>query len=81
MKPPRITLYTTRKCPHCRQLKAYLQQKKLKFVEFDIETNRRAFKDFQRLGGRGVPVTMIGEQRVDGFNKGLIDKLLSRKAY
>ncbi|MES9884507.1 MAG: glutaredoxin family protein [Sedimenticola sp.] len=67
-KAERITLYSTRQCSHCRQAKAYLKQHKISFVEFDIERNRRAFSDFQRIGGRGVPVITIGKQIINGFN-------------
>ncbi|MBT8438221.1 MAG: glutaredoxin family protein [Gammaproteobacteria bacterium] len=64
----KVTLYTTRQCPNCRQAKAFLQKNKVRFMEFDIERNQRAFKEFQRLGSRGVPVIMIGKTKVDGFN-------------
>lgn len=65
---PRITLYTTSRCPNCNRLKQWLTQHKLRFQAFDIERNRRAQKEFQRLGGRGVPVMLVDGQRVDGFD-------------
>ena len=73
---PRITLYSTRRCPHCRQLKQWLQQRGLRFQEFDIERNARAFKEFQRLGGRGVPLLLLNGQRVDGFDPKRLQRLL-----
>ena len=74
---PRITLYSTRRCPHCRQLKQWLRQRGLRFQEFDIEHNARAFKEFQRLGGRGVPVLLLNGQRVDGFDPKRLQRLLA----
>ena len=74
----KVTLYTTRQCAHCRQAKAYLQKQKVRFVEFDIERNQRAFKEFQRLGARGVPVIMIGSTRVDGFNPKKLEQVLKK---
>ena len=70
MKPaaPRVTLYSTSRCPNCKRLKQWLSQNKLRFQEFDIERNQRAFKEFQRLGSRGVPVLLVDKQRVDGFD-------------
>lgn len=67
-KPPRITLYSSSGCSHCRQLKQWLQQHQIKFMEFDVQRNQRAFKDFQRLGGRGVPLLVVGERQIQGFN-------------
>ncbi len=72
----KVTLYTTRQCAHCRQAKAFLQKKKIRFVEFDIERNQRAFKEFQRLGARGVPVIMVGSTRIDGFNPNKLEQAL-----
>jgi len=76
MKSPRITLYSTRQCSNCRQAKQFLQQKGLRFQEWDIERNQRAFKEFQRLGARGVPVILIGTQRIDGFDRKRLESAL-----
>lgn len=65
---PRVTLYTTSRCPNCKRLKQWLVKHKLRFQEFDIERNQRAFKEFQRLGSRGVPVLLVDKQRIDGFD-------------
>jgi len=75
-QPKKITLYTTRQCAHCRQAKAFLQKHKVRFMEFDIERNQRAFKEFQRLGARGVPVIMVGSIKVDGFNPKKLEQIL-----
>jgi len=74
----KVTLYTTRQCAHCRQAKAFLQKKKIRFVEFDIERNQRALKEFQRLGARGVPVIMVGSTRIDGFNPNKVEQVLKK---
>lgn len=68
VKVPRITLYSTRSCGHCRQLKAWLKQHHVSFREFDIEHNARAFREFQRRGGRGVPLLVVGEKGIRGFD-------------
>lgn len=75
-KLPRITLYSTRQCPHCRQAKAYLQKNKIPFAEFDVERNRRAFVEFQRAGGRSVPLITIGKKSLNGFQPGPLKKAL-----
>ena len=67
-KQPRITLYSTSGCAHCRQLKHWLQQHQIRFMEIDVQRNARAFKDFQRHGGRGVPLLLVGERKIQGFN-------------
>ena len=59
MTTPRITLYTTRNCPHCRQAKQYLQRRGLRFPALD-----------------GVPVIMVGDIRIDGFDRRRLDAVL-----
>lgn len=76
MKTPKITLYSATKCSHCKQAKTYLKQKGVAFMELNVQTNVRAAKALQKLGSRGVPVILIGDQRIDGFNKSKLDKLL-----
>ena len=73
----KVTLYSTRQCPNCRQAKAFLQKHKVRFMEFDVERNQRAFKEFHRLGARGVPVIMVGKTRVDGFNAKKLQQVLA----
>ncbi|MCB1775009.1 MAG: glutathione S-transferase N-terminal domain-containing protein [Gammaproteobacteria bacterium] len=75
---PRITLYSTGSCPHCRQARQYLQQKGVRFQELDVQRNPRAQKAFARLGARGVPVIMVGETRIDGFDRKRLDAALKR---
>ncbi|OOZ37040.1 glutaredoxin family protein [Solemya velesiana gill symbiont] len=73
---PRVTLYSTRQCGYCRQAKAFLQKKKVPFAEYDVERNRRAFNEFHRAGGRGVPLIVIGNRSFNGFQPKQLEKAL-----
>jgi len=75
-KAPRLTLYSTSSCVHCRQLKQWLKKHRIPFREMDIQRNPRALRDFQRHGGRGVPLLQVGDQVVCGFDSRKITKLL-----
>jgi glutaredoxin 3 len=77
-KAVRVTLYSTSQCSHCRQLKKLLQQHHVAHAEFDVQKSTRAMKEFQRLGARGVPVLLVGESRVDGFQPKKIEQLLKK---
>lgn len=76
MSKPRLRLFTTGRCPHCRQLKEFLQQRKVPFLEQDIERNQRAFAEFQQNGGRSVPLLLIGERKISGFDAKRIEQAL-----
>ena len=66
---PRIVIYTTADCSRCRRAKAFLRGRDIPFREMDIGRNRRAMKEFERLRGRGVPLLLIGGERLDGFDE------------
>ena len=80
MAAPRITLYSSSNCPHCRRAREYLRRKGMHFQELDVQRNPRAQKAFARLGARGVPVIMIGDKRIDGFDIRRLDAALNPQA-
>jgi glutaredoxin len=69
MPAKRIVLYSSAQCPHCKRAKAFLQREGIPFREMDIGRNARARKALERLGARGVPVLLIGEARLNGFDE------------
>jgi glutaredoxin len=75
-RTPRITLYTTRNCAHCKRAKQYLQSLGLRFAEWDVNHSARGKKEFARLGARAVPVIVVGDQRIDGFDRRRLDAAL-----
>ena len=78
---PRVILYTTTQCHYCRQLKSLLKQLKVPFGEFDVAKNRRAFLDFQRQGGRGVPMLVVGKQVINGFRPEQVKNALKKAGF
>lgn len=78
MKPPRVTLYTNRQCPACRQVRRYLEQRGIAFQELDINANLRAQKALARLGTRSVPVILVGETAIQGFDRKRLDAVLKQ---
>ncbi len=80
MSTPNVIIFTTPTCSWCRALKQYLQQKKVRFKEIDVSKNQSAAKDIMRRTGQmGVPVTLINNRPIVGFNKAEINRLLNLK--
>jgi glutaredoxin len=71
-----VVVYTTSHCPYCKQAKQYLVQKGVKFREVDVETSLEGQEAYRRLGANGVPIIMVGDKKVDGFNASELDRLL-----
>jgi len=66
---PRVLIYTTSDCSECRRAKAFLRGRGIPYREMDVGRNRRAMKEFQRLCGRGVPLLLLGGERLEGFSE------------
>ncbi len=73
----RVVIFTTPNCPWCRKTKEYLRKNNIRFKEIDVTKDPAAARDIvRRTGQRGVPVTLINNRPVVGFNKELLDRLL-----
>jgi len=73
----RVVVFTTTTCPYCQAVKRYLREKRIRFREVNISRDARAAQDLARRGFRGVPVVLINNRPVVGFNKPEINRLLS----
>jgi glutaredoxin len=71
-----VVMYSTDWCKVCKSAKAHLKKRRVVFTEFDIEKNGLAKAEFKRMGGRGVPLILVGDKRMKGFSATRLDKLL-----
>lgn len=72
----KIVLYGTSQCPYCAMARAYFQEKRILFANFDIEKSDKAMQEFNQLGGKSVPLIIIDIRRIDGFNESAIEAAL-----
>jgi glutaredoxin len=72
-----VTMYSASWCGICKQARRYFEANAIDFTEFDIDRDARARRDFARLGGRGVPLILVDEQRMTGFDPARFDTLYS----
>ncbi len=74
---PRIIVFSTLSCGWCRKLKSYLREKGFRFRDVDISKDEKAVQDVMRKTGQtGVPVTLINNRPIIGFNRAEIDRAL-----
>ncbi len=74
-----VVVYGTSTCKFCAMTRDYLKQEKIRFADFDVENDPKAREKFIALGSQTVPVILIGDRRISGFNKPVIEAAL-RKA-
>ena len=74
-----IVVYSTTTWPWCFRAKEYLSKKGIKFTDYDVGADREKAKEMiQKSGQMGVPVIIIGEEVIVGFNQAKIDELLAK---
>lgn len=71
-----IVVYTSNTCVYCHQVKDYLNSLGVAYSEKNVSTDMAARKELMAKGFMGVPVIMIGEETIQGFDKVRLDELL-----
>lgn len=71
-----VVMYSTQWCPYCRQARAYFERHKIAYVEYDVEASAQNRAQFQALNGRGVPLILVGDKRMQGFSVQSFEDLL-----
>lgn len=73
---PKVTIYTSSTCPHCHTAKNYLREKNVEFEERNVQNDPEARKELIQKGYMGVPVIIVGEEEIQGFDKDRLEELL-----
>lgn len=73
-----VKVYTSNTCPHCTMAKDYLKEKGIEFNEKNVQTDAAARDELISMGYTGVPVLVIGEEEIVGFDRARIDAALAK---
>jgi len=74
-----VIIYSTPTCPYYKRAKEYLSQKGISYTDYDVASDRDKAKDMiQKSRQMGVPVILVDDQLVAGFNQSKLDELLSK---
>ena len=71
-------IYTSSTCPYCTMAKDYFNEKGVNFEEKNVQTDATAREELMAKGYTGVPVIIIGEEEIVGFDKARLEKLLDQ---
>ncbi len=64
-----VVLYGTAWCGYCNQARRLFADHGVTYLDVDIEKSSEGKAQFERLGGRGVPLIVVGERKIRGFDK------------
>lgn len=73
---PKIKVYTSTTCAHCSAVKEYLKEKECSYEEKNVSTDPQAKKELIGMGYMGVPIVIVDDNVIEGFNKNKLDELL-----
>lgn len=71
-----VTIYTSDTCRYCHMLKEYLNARQVPYIEKNISTDMNARNELISKGYMGVPVVLVGNQTIVGFDKARLDQIL-----
>jgi len=77
---PKVVMFSTPTCSFCNAAKRYFREKSIKFTEVDVSRDINAARDLQRMTGQtGVPVILINNRPIVGFDRPKINQMLNIK--
>lgn len=73
----KVTIYTTKTCPYCKMAKQYFTQNNVAYEEKDVTTDAALAQEMiDKSGQMGVPVILVDDQVVVGFDKPRLQELI-----
>ena len=79
MADKKVVIYSISTCPHCKRAKEYLSQKGIKYTDFDVAQDKGKAKEMIIASGqKSVPVIMVDNEIIVGFDQALVDKALAK---
>ena len=73
-----ITIYSTPTCHFCNMAKEYFKDRGVEYTEHNVVGDVEKQKEMVEVSGQmGVPVIVIGEDVIVGFNQPKIEELLA----
>ncbi len=77
MSDKTVVIYSTPTCHFCQQAKEFFTENNVAYTEHDVAADQEKAREMvTRSGQMGVPVILIDDEMVIGFDEGRIRSLL-----
>lgn len=73
-----VIMYATAWCPYCEKARQYFKKKGIAYIEIDIEKDKAGKREYDRIGGSGVPLILVGKKRMNGFSAAGFERMYKR---
>lgn len=75
----KVTVYGSPTCHKCHKVKEFLKEKGIKFEDVNVFADREAAKEMVEVSGQmDIPVTIIDEEIILGYDKDKLEKALKK---
>ena len=74
-----VVVYSAVGCGYCDKYKTLLDEKKIPYEEYDIKNSDKGKQDFKELRGVGVPIVVVGDKMLQGYDEKALLALLKYK--
>ncbi len=78
--PNRVVMVSAEWCGYCQKQLADFRAAGVRFTELDFDKTEGR-EVVEALGGRGVPMTVIGDEVIHGYNRPALQKHLAAIGY
>lgn len=74
----KVEIYSTPTCHFCQMAKTFFKENGVEYTDYDVSTDEaKRAEMIERTGQMGVPVIVIGEEMMVGFNEDKLKELLN----
>lgn len=71
-----IIVYSGIHCAPCDAVKAFLKERGFSYTEKNINQDKAARQELRDMGMTSIPVTVIGETKIQGFERERLETAL-----
>lgn len=72
----KVQIYTSNTCGYCHMAKDFFEENNIEYTELNVSENVEARKELMKKGYMSVPVIIIEEEEILGFDKDRIVQIL-----
>lgn len=73
-----VVLYATSWCGYCQRARDFFAHNDVDYIEYDIDESKEGRRQFNKLRGRGVPLILVGREKIRGWNATAVKAALAR---
>ncbi len=71
-----VTIYSSDTCKYCHLAKDFLKENNIEYTDKNVSSDAAARKELMKMGFMGVPVILVDDEIVQGFDKERLTELL-----